>query len=111
MNLPQHEAELSDNGLSMEELYKRFRKRAETKSNHAYVDKGENPVMMILNINNPVCDFQVGVLVKYKSFETIIKDDEEIGFQAIIYSGFAEGSYLLKVFRIGKAFLEKIVDK
>jgi len=67
--------------------------------------------------------------VKYNSFRVIPRSDKgddylrerfninigggalpdvEIGFEAVVYSGFSEDCYYLRVFKIGKAYLELI---
>ena len=98
--------------LDINALYEKFRIRTFSKSNDNYVDKSRNPVMMILNINHSVMDFQEGVLVKYRSFRLICKgvDSEEMGFYVNVYSGFSNDIYRLTVLKIGKAFLEKEKD-
>lgn len=97
------------------DLYLLFKKRVQKKSDDAYVDEGRNPIRLILNINHPICDTQVGVIVEYGSFDFIYgsktNQDEEIGFQAIVFSGFSKDKYLLRVFKAGKAYLEKIPDE
>ena len=109
MYLPQNNKE---ERLDIKALYKKFRTRAILKSNNNYIEKSSNPVMMILNINHSVMDFQEGVLVKYSSFRGIRKslDTEEIGFYVNVYSGFSNDIYRLTVLKIGKAFLEKEKD-
>lgn len=96
-------------------LYKLFRDKVDKKSNDALVDNGRNPVRLILNINHPVFDTQVGVIVKFNSFESIFgteeNSDQEIGFQAVVYSGFSKDIYRLRVFKAGKAYLEKIEEE
>lgn len=103
MYLPQHK------DVDYCRLYKLFKKRVMTKSEHNYVDLSQNPVILILNINHPICSFQEGVIVKYKSFKIIYDstDTVEIGFSAIVYSGFSNDTYIIYVYKIGKAFLEK----
>lgn len=106
MFLPQHtETHRSD----IKFLYEKFYERAVIKANDNYVDESRNPVMMILNINHSVMDFQEGVLVKYGSFVRLVKgeDNNEIGFYINVYSGFSNDIYRLTVLKVGKAFLEK----
>ncbi|MDP2090041.1 MAG: hypothetical protein Q8K30_00460 [Candidatus Gracilibacteria bacterium] len=103
MHLPQT-AHIKDN---IEKLYKLFRVRALKKSKNKYVDKSENPVLMILNFNHPIFDAQVGVIVSHKSFKQIMNDkDEEIGFSVEIFVPFRHEVQVLTVYKIGKAFIE-----
>lgn len=88
-------------------LYLLFRQRALKKSKNKYVDKSENPVLMILNINHPIFDAQVGVIVSHKSFKAILNDkEEEIGFSVEIFVPFHHDVQVLTVYKIGKAFIE-----
>lgn len=107
MHLPQTENSESN-------LYELFRKRVLTKNKDAFVDKGKNPVRLILNINHPVFDTQVGVIVQYQSFKPIYGSSEsknvEIGFEAVVYSGFSKDTYMLRVFKNKKAYLELITE-
>lgn len=91
----------------IDKLYGLFRKRAQTKSNDNYVDKGKNPVLMILNIDHYIMDCQVGVVVKYKSFKIIENDEKlEIGFSVVVYIPFSDDEHVLSVHKNGKAFIE-----
>lgn len=83
------EASLSER--QKEQIYQRFKKRCKTKSEHAYVDRGESPIQLRLFFLGTYFNSTNEYLVMYDSFEIIYgsspgTEQDEIGFRVKLKS-------------------------
>ena len=97
-----HGRELSDNEKEM--VYLAFRRRAREKSEHNYVDLGEEPKLLRLYMLGTKFNSTVEFLVKVGSFKPIMgksqgTEDIEIGFTLELKSPLRRKTHTLEVLR------------
>ena len=80
-------------------FYNNFKKRSLNKSNHAYFDNDEKPVLLRLYFIGTIFDSTQEVLVVHKTFHLLLNDKEkEIGF-CITIRTFDDSFYRLTVYK------------
>lgn len=94
----------TDTEARRESVYQAFRARCETKSDHAYVDRGDEPELLRLYLLGTKFNSTVEFLVKFGSFEPIMgkskgTEGNEIGFQVELKSPLIKGTIVLEVMR------------
>lgn len=87
-----------------ESVYKAFRARCKKKSEHNYVDRGDEPVLLRLYLLGSKFNSTVEFLVKYGSFEPIMgktpgTENNEIGFEVELKSLFTSQPHKLTVWK------------
>lgn len=87
MTLPQSKLPVNTR-TEKDVAYELFKNRCEVKSNHAYRDLGEKPVLLRLHLKGSEFDSIIEVLVRFGSFQVDYSSssDEktEIGFSVIV---------------------------
>ena len=111
MTTPQSPGSKNPNQKEKEKIYQNFRKRVMKISKHAYVDKGEKPVLLRLHLEGSLFDSVIEVLVKFGSFQPVYSQTDtqnkiEIGFECEARTIF-DAKYRLVVLRKQfKAYME-----
>ncbi|MFK7780684.1 MAG: hypothetical protein QM490_06300 [Candidatus Gracilibacteria bacterium] len=97
-------------GQPFDKLYSNFKKRVRTKSNDNYLDRGKNPIRLVVNVYHAVMDTQETVIVEYQSFNIMHnRYKDEIGFEAVVYSIIFNARCVLRFYILsGKGYIEEI---
>ena len=98
MGTKQYPVPENPNKNTMALFYDNFKNRVKKKSDHAYHDRDEEPVLLRVYFIGSIFNSTQEILVVHKSFELKLNDNkEEIGFTALVRT-FDDAYYKLTVY-------------